>query len=164
MAWSFDDRYLAYLASGSSKHPVELLKDAGVDMSSPAPVLAFTKWFGSMVDELDALSQYGEHVGLAFQIVDDILDVTQTSEQLGKTAGKDAAQHKITFPAVYGLDRSREMAEDERAASHAVLDRFGPRAQRLHEIADAFANADAEALAVREAHRPERSLSPKGHP
>jgi geranylgeranyl diphosphate synthase, type II len=87
-------------------------------------------------EELDALSRYGEHVGLAFQIVDDMLDVTQTSEQLGKTAGKDAAQHKITFPAVYGLDRSRAMAEAERKASHDALAGFGDRALRLHEIAD----------------------------
>ncbi len=57
-----------------------------------------------------ALSCYGEHVGLAFQIVDDILDVEESSEALGKTAGKDAQQHKITFPAVYGLDESRRMA------------------------------------------------------
>lgn len=91
---------------------------------------------GASPEELEALSRYGEHVGLAFQIVDDLLDVTQTSEQLGKTAGKDAAQHKITFPAVYGLERSREMAEAERAASHGVLARFGDRARRLHEIAD----------------------------
>ena len=54
-----------------------------------------------------ALSCYGEHVGLAFQIVDDILDVEESSEALGKTAGKDAQQHKITFPAVYGLAESR---------------------------------------------------------
>ena len=65
-------------------------------------------------DQLAALSSYGEHVGLAFQIVDDVLDVEQPSEALGKTAGKDAQQQKITFPAVYGLERSREMAEEER--------------------------------------------------
>ena len=63
-----------------------------------------------------ALSCYGEHIGLAFQIVDDILDVEESSEALGKTAGKDAAQHKITFPAVYGLEESRRMADDECAA------------------------------------------------
>ena len=61
-------------------------------------------------------TSFGEHVGLAFQIVDDVLDVEQSSEALGKTAGKDAQQKKITFPAVYGLERSREMAEDERLA------------------------------------------------
>jgi geranylgeranyl diphosphate synthase, type II len=83
-----------------------------------------------------ALSCYGEHVGLAFQIVDDILDVEESSEALGKTAGKDAQQHKITFPAVYGLAESRRMAEAECARAHAVLDRFGERAARLHELAD----------------------------
>ncbi len=62
---------------------------------------------------VEALSAYGEHVGLAFQIVDDILDVEESSEALGKTAGKDAAQGKITFPAVYGLDASRCMAAEQ---------------------------------------------------
>ncbi len=84
----------------------------------------------------DALSRYGEHVGLAFQIVDDILDVEESSEALGKTAGKDAAQGKITFPAVYGLDESRRMAQEECCRAHEALELFGGRAQRLHEIAD----------------------------
>ncbi len=91
---------------------------------------------GAGDDALGALSSYGEHIGLAFQIVDDILDVEQPSEALGKTAGKDAQQRKITFPAVYGLDRSREMAEDERLKAHEALKIFGARAGRLHEIAD----------------------------
>lgn len=86
--------------------------------------------------QLDALSKYGERVGLAFQIVDDILDVEESTEALGKTAGKDAAQGKITFPAVYGLDESRCMAQAECARAHEALDPFGRRAQRLHEIAD----------------------------
>jgi geranylgeranyl diphosphate synthase type II len=87
-------------------------------------------------EQLDALSQYGESVGLSFQIVDDILDVEESSEALGKTAGKDAAQGKITFPAVYGLAESRAMAERECARAHHALQIFGTRAQRLHEIAD----------------------------
>jgi geranylgeranyl pyrophosphate synthase len=70
-------------------------------------------------EQYAALSRYGEHVGLAFQIVDDILDVEASSEALGKTAGKDAAQHKITFPAVYGLEASHRMAEEECARAHA---------------------------------------------
>ena len=86
--------------------------------------------------QLDALSAYGEHVGLAFQIVDDILDVEESTEALGKTAGKDAAQGKITFPAVYGLDESRCMAQAECTRAHDALQPFGARAQRLHEIAD----------------------------
>ncbi len=86
--------------------------------------------------QLDALTRFGEHVGLAFQIVDDVLDVEQSSEALGKTAGKDAKQQKITFPAVYGLERSREMAEQERKEAHRALDIFDDRAGRLREIAD----------------------------
>lgn len=86
--------------------------------------------------QLDALSRYGEHVGLAFQIVDDILDVEESTEALGKTAGKDAAQGKITFPAVYGLEESRCMAQEECKRAHESLEPFGTRAQRLHEIAD----------------------------
>ncbi|HXA08177.1 MAG TPA: polyprenyl synthetase family protein, partial [Bryobacteraceae bacterium] len=82
------------------------------------------------------ISRYGEHVGLAFQIVDDVLDVEQSSESLGKTAGKDAQQHKITFPAVYGLDESRRMAERERMGAHESLAIFGVRADRLRELAD----------------------------
>jgi geranylgeranyl diphosphate synthase type II len=91
---------------------------------------------GADPEQLNALSAYGEHIGLAFQIVDDILDVEQPSEALGKTAGKDAQQQKITFPAVYGLDHSRKMARQELAMAHECLGMFGTRAQRLHEIAD----------------------------
>jgi len=91
---------------------------------------------GATEDELAALSSYGEHVGLAFQIIDDVLDVEESSEALGKTAGKDEAQQKITFPAVYGLARSREMAEEERLAAHIALRTFDDRAERLRQIAD----------------------------
>jgi len=91
---------------------------------------------GANDEQYAALSCYGEHVGLAFQIVDDILDVEESSEALGKTAGKDAAQHKITFPAVYGLETSHEMAEKECGLAHEVLGLFGERAARLHELAD----------------------------
>jgi geranylgeranyl diphosphate synthase type II len=91
---------------------------------------------GASPEQYAALSCYGEHVGLAFQIVDDILDVEESSEALGKTAGKDAAQQKITFPAVYGLEVSRGMAAEECAHAHQVLEEFGERASRLHELAD----------------------------
>jgi geranylgeranyl diphosphate synthase type II len=91
---------------------------------------------GATDPQYAALSCYGEHVGLAFQIVDDILDVEESSEALGKTAGKDAAQQKITFPAVYGLETSHRMAGEECARAHQVLEPFGERAGRLHELAD----------------------------
>jgi geranylgeranyl diphosphate synthase type II len=91
---------------------------------------------GADGDQYAALSCYGEHVGLAFQIVDDILDVEESSEALGKTAGKDAQQQKITFPAVYGLDDSRRMAAEECKRAHQTLEPFADRATRLHELAD----------------------------
>jgi geranylgeranyl diphosphate synthase type II len=91
---------------------------------------------GADSQQLDALTKFGEHIGLAFQIVDDVLDIEQSSDALGKTAGKDAKQQKITFPAVYGIERSREMAEQERAQAHTALDVFGDRALRLREMAD----------------------------
>jgi geranylgeranyl diphosphate synthase type II len=91
---------------------------------------------GGSENEIAKLSTFGEHVGLAFQIVDDILDVEESSEALGKTAGKDAHQQKITFPAVYGLEKSREMAKTECEQAHAALERFGDKARRLREIAD----------------------------
>jgi geranylgeranyl diphosphate synthase, type II len=91
---------------------------------------------GATAEQYASLSCYGEHVGLAFQIVDDILDVEQPSEALGKTAGKDAQQRKITFPAVYGIEASRRMAEQERLSAHQALAPFGGRAERLRELAD----------------------------
>jgi len=91
---------------------------------------------GASEQQFDAMSLYGEHVVLAFQIVDDILDVEQSSESLGKTAGKDAQQKKITFPAVYGLAESRRLAESERLSAHQALEMFGDRGGRLRELAD----------------------------
>jgi len=91
---------------------------------------------GASGEQYAALSCYGEHLGLAFQIVDDILDVEESSEALGKTAGKDAQQQKITFPAVHGLDQSRRMAAVECERAHGTLAPFADRAARLHELAD----------------------------
>ncbi len=98
---------------------------------------------GANKHQLEALSRYGEHVGLAFQIVDDLLDIEETSEVLGKTAGKDADQHKITFPAVYGIERSHQMAEEQRQAAHACLAAFDHRADPLRNLADRVVNRRA---------------------
>ena len=98
---------------------------------------------GAAREQLDALTSFGEHIGLAFQIVDDVLDIEQSSEALGKTAGKDAQQQKITFPAVYGIERSREMAEQERLAAHLALNIFDERAERLRELADLIVRRNA---------------------
>jgi geranylgeranyl diphosphate synthase, type II len=98
---------------------------------------------GASEEQLGALTSFGEHIGLAFQIVDDVLDVEQSSEALGKTAGKDAQQKKITFPAVYGVERSREMAESERLEAHLALKMFDERAERLRELADLIVRRSA---------------------
>ena len=65
---------------------------------------------GANSNEMEHLTVYADKVGLAFQIADDLLDITATSEQLGKTAGKDAAVNKATYPAVYGIQTSKELA------------------------------------------------------
>ena len=91
---------------------------------------------GAGDEDLKALSNYGREIGFAFQIVDDILDVTQTSEALGKTAGKDDEQKKATFPALYGLEASRRRAEEHFVEAADNLERFGDRARRLREIAE----------------------------
>ena len=98
---------------------------------------------GAPKDEYEALSRYGERIGLAFQIVDDILDVVSTSNTLGKTVGKDAAQQKATFPALYGVDESRKRAMKYFILACDALDSLGERALRLRQIADKIVNRRA---------------------
>jgi geranylgeranyl diphosphate synthase type II len=90
---------------------------------------------GGAPDEVRALGRYGEGIGLAFQIVDDVLDLEGSAEGLGKTAGTDRRDRKATFPALLGVAASRRRAQE--SARHAVraLSRFGTRAQRLRDLA-----------------------------
>lgn len=85
--------------------------------------------------QVEKLREFGMNIGLAFQIVDDVLDVTQTSEQLGKTAGKDTASEKMTYPALFGIEASVKKADELVVKANAALDSFGERAQPLREIA-----------------------------
>jgi geranylgeranyl diphosphate synthase, type II len=85
--------------------------------------------------EVKKLRAFGQSVGLAFQIVDDILDVTQTSEQLGKTAGKDTAAQKATYPGLFGVDESLRKAESLVKAAFEQLQSFGERAATVKELA-----------------------------
>jgi geranylgeranyl diphosphate synthase, type II len=78
---------------------------------------------------------FGQNAGLAFQIVDDILDVTQTSEALGKTAGKDTAAEKATYPALFGVEQSRRKADELVNVACSELDQFGQRAETLKSLA-----------------------------
>lgn len=87
-------------------------------------------------DQRAALSLFGEEIGLAFQIVDDILDVVASSTALGKTAGKDASQSKATFPALYGIEGSRDRATSCLSAALGAIDGFGEEARPLREIAE----------------------------
>jgi farnesyl diphosphate synthase len=89
---------------------------------------------------LAALDTYAAAVGLAFQVVDDILDVTTDSATLGKTAGKDAKDGKPTYVSIIGLDASRALAAQLRSEAHEALAPFGARAQRLAELADLVVN------------------------
>jgi geranylgeranyl diphosphate synthase type II len=86
--------------------------------------------------QLEALTDFGYHVGLAFQVIDDILDVTQTSEQLGKTAGKDVKAGKATYPSIVGLEKSRAIAAELTAKAEAALKPFRGRAVALEAISD----------------------------
>ena len=88
------------------------------------------------VAQTDALHLYAEAIGLAFQVVDDILDATADSATLGKTAGKDAADNKPTYVSILGLSQSQALAEKLRTEAHAALAQFGPAARRLRELAD----------------------------
>jgi geranylgeranyl diphosphate synthase type II len=90
---------------------------------------------GGEADDIKSLRSFGQQVGLAFQIVDDVLDVTQSSEQLGKTAGKDTAAEKTTYPALFGIDESVKKADELVASAFARLAPFGERAATLKEIA-----------------------------
>ena len=103
-----------------------------------APGLASETWVPTSLthtDTIKALRTFGESAGLAFQIVDDILDMTQTSAELGKTAGKDTAAIKATWPAVYGIEQSKKDAANLIADAFAALAPFGPAATPLKSLA-----------------------------
>src|SRR5579864_3758348 len=90
---------------------------------------------GAEEGDLRALDRYGEHMGLAFQIIDDILDVVGESGKLGKGTGADASQSKVTFPAVFGLERSRRLAAEATDDAVLALAPLGARSARLEDLA-----------------------------
>jgi geranylgeranyl diphosphate synthase type II len=92
--------------------------------------------------QLRALTDFGYHVGLAFQVIDDILDVTQTSDKLGKTAGKDNQAQKATYPAIVGLEKSRKIAQDLTARAFASLKAFRGKAVALEALAEFLLKRD----------------------
>jgi geranylgeranyl diphosphate synthase type II len=92
--------------------------------------------------QLRALTDFGYNVGLAFQVIDDILDLTQTTEKLGKTAGKDTKAKKATYPAIVGLAKSRKISEDLTARAFSALKPFGNRAAALAALAEYLLKRD----------------------
>ena len=92
--------------------------------------------------QLEALTEFGYNVGLAFQVIDDILDVTQTSKKLGKTAGKDEAAQKATYPSVVGLDNARKIATKLTTKAYDALKPFKGRAIALEAMADYLLKRD----------------------
>ena len=112
-----------------------------IHLGKTAAMISVSLRLGAMtadatVAECRSLGKFGTHPGLAFQIVDDILDITQTSEQLGKSAGKDVAAGKATYPAVFGLEKSRKEAARHTKLALQSLKPFGERAAFLRGIAD----------------------------
>jgi len=91
---------------------------------------------GAPAGDVARLRRFGETIGWAFQVTDDILDVEESSAALGKTAGKDIAQQKATYPAVFGLPRSHEIANELANKAIAELQPYGERAERLRAIAE----------------------------
>jgi geranylgeranyl diphosphate synthase type II len=90
---------------------------------------------GAPLEDLEALSAYGERAGLAFQIADDILNATSTPEELGKAVGSDAARGKMTYVALYGIERAQEKAEALAREAAAALAEMGLRSEPLAELA-----------------------------
>jgi len=91
---------------------------------------------GADDEDVARLKRFGETIGWAFQVVDDILDVEESSAALGKTAGKDAAQQKATYPSLYGLEKSRQFAKELEDRAMAEIQPYGARAARLRELAE----------------------------
>jgi geranylgeranyl diphosphate synthase, type II len=100
-----------------------------------ASLVSGALYAGGNEEQVAQIRAFGRDIGLAFQIVDDILDVTQTSEQLGKTAGKDTASEKATYPALFGLEASERKANELVDSAFSHLESFGTRAERLKELA-----------------------------
>jgi len=91
---------------------------------------------GAKQSDLKALEEFGTKIGMAFQIVDDLLDIEGDPEELGKSVGKDEDSGKMTFPSVYGIEKSRLMAEEYKQEAKQALSRFGGKALFLEMLAD----------------------------
>lgn len=101
-----------------------------------ASVVAGALAGGAHDEDVERMRRFGEAIGWGFQVVDDILDVEESSAALGKTAGKDQAQQKATYPALFGIEKSRAFARELAARAQREIDCYGEKAQRLRALAD----------------------------
>jgi geranylgeranyl diphosphate synthase, type II len=101
-----------------------------------AAVVAGAICGGGAEEDVARIHRFGENIGWAFQVVDDILDVEESSAALGKTAGKDQAQKKATYPALFGLEKSRSFAAELAGKALRELDCYGARAERLRQVGE----------------------------
>lgn len=119
----FTEEELLYIHSSKTGALIEASVSCAAMLSEATP------------DELERLKTFGLKIGLAFQVVDDILDVVETSERLGKTPGKDTAEKKATYTALYGLERSREIAEQLVEEGIQSISFLGSAGEALEELA-----------------------------
>jgi len=120
---------------------VDALELESIHRSKTGALLSTSVWLGgwlggAQTTDLDSLLQFGQKIGLAFQIVDDVLDETQSQEMLGKTAGKDREQGKATYPALLGIDQSRRYVRELTEQARELVRPLGPRAGLLIGISE----------------------------
>ena len=121
------------------KHPdaqtLEYIHRSKTGALLTASVVTGGMYAGADSEQIQSLRDFGMNIGLAFQIVDDVLDVTQTFGAVGQTAGKDTATEKATYPSLFGVEASLKKADELTAKASAALDSFGERARSMREIA-----------------------------
>jgi geranylgeranyl diphosphate synthase type II len=121
--------------------PLDAVKLEAIHRAKTGALLSTCVWVGGYLggatqDELDRIFTFGQKIGLVFQIIDDVLDETESRETLGKTAGKDRERHKATYPALFGIERSRQMAREiSEQARQSVLP-LGRRSELLIGISE----------------------------
>lgn len=127
------------IANENKDFPFEMLKTIHRNKTGAlitASIHAGAIGAGADEQETDALLKYGDQIGLAFQIVDDLLNVTATTEQLGKSAGSDEANGKATYPAYFGIEETRKKAQNATNNAKEALKSFGNKAEPLRALAD----------------------------
>jgi len=123
-------------AAGTVNGMVEYIHRSKTAALIRASVTSGALCAGAKSDDVSRLRSFGEKIGWAFQVTDDILDVEESSAALGKTAGKDIAQRKATYPAIHGLVRSHEIARELANRAIAELTSYGAKADQLRDIAE----------------------------